>query len=87
MRKDGMKFDVGERVFVDHTSIFYEAKILDIDTASKPTKYAIHYLGWNARYDESITEDKLLKHNEANVKKAKELEVSGGRKKLVFNLY
>lgn len=40
----------------------------------KQIRYYIHYAGWNKSWDEWVPESRVLKYNEANVQKQKELQ-------------
>lgn len=65
----------GEKVLCFHGPIIYEAKALkaQISKDSKQVKYLIHYAGWNKNWDEWVPENRVLKYNEANIAKQKEI--------------
>lgn len=65
----------GEKVLCFHGPIIYEAKALkaQISKDSKQVKYLIHYAGWNKNWDEWVPENRVLKFNEANIGKQKEI--------------
>ncbi|XP_063696919.1 mortality factor 4-like protein 1 [Culicoides brevitarsis] len=70
-----LKFAEGEKVLCFHGPIIYEAKALkaQISKDSKQVKYLIHYAGWNKNWDEWVPENRVLKYNEANIAKQKEI--------------
>lgn len=65
----------GEKVLCFHGPIMYEAKALkaQISKDSKQVKYLIHYAGWNKNWDEWVPENRVLKYNDANIAKQKEI--------------
>ncbi|KAE8747234.1 hypothetical protein FOCC_FOCC006026 [Frankliniella occidentalis] len=68
------KFKQGEKVLCFHGPLLYEAKCLELSSdKDKEIKYLIHYAGWNKNWDEWVPEDRVLKYNEANLLKKKEL--------------
>ncbi|KAL1117879.1 hypothetical protein AAG570_004192 [Ranatra chinensis] len=69
------KFQEGEKVLCFHLSRIYDAKCLQtrFDDEKKVVQYRIHYSGWNKSWDEWVPESRVLKFNEANVQKQKEL--------------
>ncbi|KAK9710351.1 RNA binding activity-knot of a chromodomain [Popillia japonica] len=70
-----LKFAEGEKVLCFHGPLIYEAKCLKaITTKDKQVKYFIHYAGWNKNWDEWVPESRVLKYNEANVAKQKEVQ-------------
>lgn len=73
------KFAEGERVLCFHGPLIYEAKCLksrvnEEDHATN--EYFVHYAGWNKSWDEWVPEMRILKYNETNVAKQKELQKS-----------
>ncbi|XP_015785950.1 mortality factor 4-like protein 1 [Tetranychus urticae] len=68
------KFHEGEKVLCFHGPILYEAKCVKIQAKDKVVKYFVHYQGWNKSWDEWVPESRVLKYNEANVQKQKELQ-------------
>ncbi|XP_063913013.1 mortality factor 4-like protein 1 [Zophobas morio] len=69
------KFAEGEKVLCFHGPLIYEAKCLKSTiTKDKQIKYFIHYAGWNKNWDEWVPESRVLKYNEANVAKQKEVQ-------------
>ncbi|KAK5650594.1 hypothetical protein RI129_001623 [Pyrocoelia pectoralis] len=70
-----LKFVEGEKVLCFHGPLIYEAKCLKATvTKDKQVKYLIHYAGWNKNWDEWVPETRVLKYNEANVAKQKEVQ-------------
>uniref|UniRef100_A0A336JXP7 Mortality factor 4-like protein 1 n=1 Tax=Culicoides sonorensis TaxID=179676 RepID=A0A336JXP7_CULSO len=69
-----LKFTEGEKVLCFHGPIIYEAKALKAQiTKDKQVKYLIHYAGWNKNWDEWVPESRVLKFNDANIAKQKEI--------------
>ncbi|KAK9872150.1 hypothetical protein WA026_016204 [Henosepilachna vigintioctopunctata] len=70
-----LKFAEGERVLCFHGPLIYEAKCLKSTfTKDKQIKYFIHYAGWSKSWDEWVPESRVLKYNEANVSRQKEVQ-------------
>ncbi|GLV44315.1 MORF-related gene 15 [Carabus blaptoides fortunei] len=69
------KFAEGEKVLCFHGPLIYEAKCLKASiTKEKQVKYFIHYAGWNKNWDEWVPESRVLKYNETNVLRQKEVQ-------------
>ncbi|XP_033209807.1 mortality factor 4-like protein 1 isoform X2 [Belonocnema kinseyi] len=69
------KFQEGEKVLCFHGPLIYEAKCLKSQvTKEKQIKYFIHYAGWNKNWDEWVPEGRVLKYNEANCQKQREVQ-------------
>ncbi|EAT46022.1 AAEL002772-PA [Aedes aegypti] len=69
-----LKFTEGEKVLCFHGPLIYEAKMLkSMVMKDKQVKYFIHYAGWNKNWDEWVPENRVLKYNEANVQRQKEV--------------
>ncbi|KAL4559580.1 hypothetical protein LXL04_031723 [Taraxacum kok-saghyz] len=66
-------FHEGEKVLAYHKGLIYEAKVLEVDSMKE--RFYVHYLGWNQKWDEWIGMDRILKYNEENLQKQKELEI------------
>uniref|UniRef100_A0A069DT38 Putative dosage compensation regulatory complex/histone acetyltransferase complex n=1 Tax=Panstrongylus megistus TaxID=65343 RepID=A0A069DT38_9HEMI len=69
------KFQEGEKVLCFHGPLIYEAKCLQsrFDEKEKVVQYHIHYSGWNKSWDEWVPETRVLKYNDNNLQKQKEL--------------
>ncbi|KAK9506631.1 hypothetical protein O3M35_008526 [Rhynocoris fuscipes] len=69
------KYQEGEKVLCFHGPLIYEAKCLQsrFDEKEKIVQYHIHYSGWNKSWDEWVPETRVLKYNETNIQKQKEL--------------
>uniref|UniRef100_A0A2R5LJP8 Putative dosage compensation regulatory complex protein n=1 Tax=Ornithodoros turicata TaxID=34597 RepID=A0A2R5LJP8_9ACAR len=68
------RFQDGEKVLCFHGPLLYEAKCIKAQVKDKQTKYFIHYSGWNKNWDEWVPESRVLKYNDVNLQKQKELE-------------
>ncbi|KAL3185235.1 hypothetical protein MRX96_031104 [Rhipicephalus microplus] len=68
------RFQDGEKVLCFHGPLLYEAKCIKAQVKDKQTKYFIHYSGWNKNWDEWVPESRVLKFNDVNLQKQKELE-------------
>lgn len=69
------KFAEGEKVLCFHGPLIYEAKCLKSSvTKDNNVRYYIHYAGWNKNWDEWVPESRVLKYNEANIQRQKEVE-------------
>ncbi|XP_014670509.1 PREDICTED: mortality factor 4-like protein 1 [Priapulus caudatus] len=68
------KFEIGEKLLCYHGPILYEAKCVKTQIKDKVVKYLVHYSGWNKNWDEWVAENLVLKINDANLQKQKELE-------------
>nr|CAD7394629.1 unnamed protein product [Timema cristinae] len=66
----------GEKVLCFHGPLIYEAKCLDCALKDEQPRYFIHYAGWNKNWDEWVPESRVLKYNESNVQRQKELQRS-----------
>lgn len=64
----------GERVLCYHGQLIYEAKLLKTQVKDRTVKYYIHYAGWSKNWDEWVGETRVLKYNEENVQKQKEIQ-------------
>ncbi|XP_035226446.1 mortality factor 4-like protein 1 [Stegodyphus dumicola] len=72
------RFSDGEKVLCFHGPLLYEAKCMKSQVKDKNVKYFIHYSGWNKSWDEWVPESRVLKYNDANMQKQKELEAALG---------
>ncbi|XP_076350196.1 mortality factor 4-like isoform X2 [Tachypleus tridentatus] len=68
------RYQEGEKVLCFHGPLLYEAKCMKTQVKDKQMKYFIHYSGWNKNWDEWVTESRVLKYNEGNLQKQRELE-------------
>ncbi|RWS02492.1 Mortality factor 4-like protein 1 [Dinothrombium tinctorium] len=68
------RFQEGERVLCFHGPLLYEAKCIKVQVKDKVVKYFVHYQGWNKSWDEWVPESRVLKYNDANAQKQKELQ-------------
>lgn len=83
------KFGADEKVLCFHGPLLYEAKVLKDarieksgPNANQP-HYFVHYQGWRKSWDEWVPETRVLKLNEENLKKQKQLKsaASGPKEK------
>jgi len=77
------KFFDGERVLCFHGPLLYEAKCMkpELRDNGKNHFYLIHYNGWNKHWDEWVPETRVLKYNEANLQRQKDLLKQHGKDK------
>lgn len=68
------RFVDGEKVLCFHGPLLYEAKCLRALMKDKQMNYFIHYSGWNKNWDEWVPDWRVLKHNDANLQKQKNLQ-------------
>ena len=68
------KFVENEKVLCYHGPLLYEAKVIQLSNKDKVPKLFVHYQGWNKNWDEWVPESRVLKFNEANLQKRKELQ-------------
>lgn len=68
------KFVESEKVLCFHGPLIYEAKCLKVQQKEKQVKYFIHYAGWNKNWDEWVPESRVLKLNDANISRQKDLQ-------------
>ncbi|XP_053209928.1 mortality factor 4-like protein 1 [Panonychus citri] len=70
-------FSEGEKILCFHGPLLYEAKCLKVAyIKSGGVRYLVHYQGWNKSWDEWVYESRILKYNDANVHKQKDLSES-----------
>nr|5IN1_A Chain A, MRG701 [Oryza sativa]5IN1_B Chain B, MRG701 [Oryza sativa] len=69
-------FKEGERVLAYHGPLLYEAKVQKSENKEDEWRYHVHYLGWSKSWDEWVTNDRLLKLTDENIRKQQELEKS-----------
>ncbi|RIA99434.1 MRG-domain-containing protein [Glomus cerebriforme] len=73
----------GEKVFCYHGKVIYEAKVVATKYYFEPNRhprtgsigphYFVHYSGWKSSWDEWVDEARVLKYNEANLEKHKQM--------------
>uniref|UniRef100_H2ZJ51 Chromo domain-containing protein n=1 Tax=Ciona savignyi TaxID=51511 RepID=H2ZJ51_CIOSA len=78
------KFSDGERVLCFHGPLMYEAKCMkaELRDSGKAYFYLIHYNGWNKHWDEWVPEARVLKFNDANLIRQKDLLKQHGKDKV-----
>jgi len=74
-------YEVGELVFCYQGFLIYEAKIQGIKPEGTSFLYDVHYKGWNKTWDEWVVEERIMKINEENRQKKKDVEISMKAKK------
>ncbi|ORY53118.1 MRG-domain-containing protein, partial [Rhizoclosmatium globosum] len=80
-------FVEGERILCFHGPMLYEAKvqvynILKTNTAADgAAQYFIHYKGWNPKWDEWVSIERILKFNDQNLKRQADLNSLSSKKK------
>ncbi|XP_037950955.1 nuA4 complex subunit EAF3 homolog [Teleopsis dalmanni] len=66
-------FNKGETVLCKHGNLIYKAKVLQCSkNRAGQDVYYVHYVDWNKNWDEWVNGDRILKYNEANLKRQKE---------------
>ncbi|XP_031630470.1 uncharacterized protein LOC116345339 [Contarinia nasturtii] len=75
-------FEEGSQVFCQYKKLLYPAKILKsrIRAEDEQTRYFVHYMGWNKKWDEWVAGDRLLQPVDSDVQQ--ELMFSDGEKVL-----
>ncbi|CAG0885005.1 unnamed protein product [Darwinula stevensoni] len=68
-----VKFAEGEKILCYHGPLIYEAKCLKVSLQDRTVKYLVHYSGWKKNWDEWVSDARMLKVNEVNLQKQKEL--------------
>ncbi|RIA98170.1 MRG-domain-containing protein [Glomus cerebriforme] len=84
-----LNFEQNELVLCFHGPLLYEAKILkaenwgpdDSESGDTGPHYYVHYKGWKKTWDEWVPEERVVKHNEANLMRQKQLKESYSNKK------
>lgn len=71
--KQSDRFVDGEKVLCYHGPLLYEAKVNKVQYKEKVPQYLVHYSGWSKSWDEWVPDTRVLKINEANLQKQKEL--------------
>ena len=77
------KFSDGERILCFHGPLMYEAKCIksELRDGNKGFQYLIHYNGWNKHWDEWVPESRVLKYNDSNLQRQKDLLKQHGKDK------
>ncbi|XP_062099574.1 protein MRG1-like isoform X6 [Humulus lupulus] len=65
---DSCPFSIGEMVIAFHGHSFYAAKVLKIVGYLNNWDFFVHYHGWNKKWDEWVTTDRLMAYSEDNVR-------------------
>ncbi|XP_077506364.1 mortality factor 4-like protein 1 isoform X2 [Amblyomma americanum] len=68
------RFQEDEKVLIFDGPLIYEAKCLKVRIRDKKAQYFVHYRGWNKSWDEWIPESRVLKYDDINLQKKKELD-------------
>ncbi|GES81369.1 MRG-domain-containing protein [Rhizophagus clarus] len=84
-----LNFEQNELVLCFHGPLLYEAKILkaenwgpeDSESGDIGPHYYVHYKGWKKTWDEWVPEERVVKHNEANLMRQKQLKDTYSSKK------
>lgn len=76
VKEVGFKFAKNQRVFCNHVTMMYEARIMDQEMRETIPCYLVHYHGWNKNWDEWVEEGRLVDYNDKNFKLAEELRVN-----------
>ncbi|XP_065205196.1 mortality factor 4-like protein 1 [Planococcus citri] len=72
--KKKFRFQEGEKVLCFHGPLIYEAKCLKTRRNDAGIcEYYIHYAGWKKSWDEWMTDLRILKYNEQNLTRQREL--------------
>jgi len=72
-------FETNEQILAFHGPQIYEAKVVRREMRMNPEgdrvpMYLSHYSGWNKSWDEWLQDDRVMKHNEKNLKRQVELQ-------------
>ncbi len=64
---DRRKFRPGQLIFCNYNEVMYEARIISIDASAKdgPMLFLVHYVGWNKKWDEWVTEQVIAPYSSA----------------------
>lgn len=61
-------FERNELVLAWHGPLLYDAIIKDVKQDSSCDSYLVHYQGWNNRWDEWVSGERMLKRNTTNLR-------------------
>lgn len=86
---------VNEKIICEHKGVNYEAKVLSTRKSpdSQDLQFLVHYQGWSKKWDEWVSDNRILQYNEANValmkaqkpgKATKDKEFGSVRKKVAI---
>ena len=83
MAPKSAKFTDGERILCFHGPLMYEAKCIksELRESNKGYYYLIHYNGWNKHWDEWVPESRVLKYNDSNLQRQRDLLKQHGKDK------
>eukprot|EP00047_Mylnosiga_fluctuans_P022746 m.125231 g.125231 ORF g.125231 m.125231 type:complete len:100 (+) comp9371_c1_seq3:305-604(+) len=78
MAAPAIHYAAEERVLCYHGPQMYDAKIKETRvgvsaSGAKEAQYFVHYANWNKSWDEWVNDSRLMRYNEANLQKQKEL--------------
>ncbi|KAI3660147.1 hypothetical protein MP638_002544 [Amoeboaphelidium occidentale] len=84
-----LSFKKDEKIFCFHGPLVYEAKILKAEYWDDPSfgpdqqgpHYFVHYKGWKQTWDEWVPESRVLRYNETNIQRQKDLLATYANKK------
>ncbi|KNZ57565.1 uncharacterized protein VP01_2126g5 [Puccinia sorghi] len=74
-----VEFSENEKVLCYHGPLLYEAKVLkeisveETRESGKAKQYWVHYKGWKSKWDEWVSESRLLRMTEENLRRQREL--------------
>ncbi|XP_014249914.1 mortality factor 4-like protein 1 [Cimex lectularius] len=71
------RFGVGDKLLCYRGPCLFEAKCKKVRFSDDQNTYMyfVHYCGWNRHWDEWLPENKIVQHNEFNLRLQKELEI------------
>ncbi|GFY37226.1 mortality factor 4-like protein 1 [Trichonephila inaurata madagascariensis] len=78
-----VRFADGEKVLCFHGPLLYEAKCMKWQLKDKTVRHLIHYSGWNKNWDEWVPESRVLKYNDANMQRQKDLQAAHNEAKKI----
>ncbi|KAJ3052223.1 Esa1p-associated factor [Rhizophlyctis rosea] len=82
-----LAYDEGEKILCFHGPLLYEAKVLKAEHwKDRPDEqtgphYFVHYKGWKQTWDEWVPESRVLKFNEENLRRQKDLQATASTQK------
>lgn len=78
-KKKGKGIKAKDDILAHHRGLLYPARVLKIQEKGNKISYFVHYLGWKQRWDEWVSEGRVFKCNDANMRK-KELLLEEAKK-------